>query len=305
MLGVVIISHCNFLFNNKYQGHGAAVHYSSNITCGYPLNFKIDNCTFSHNENAESLVYLGHSSNKLYEILHLHNSSFSHNKAVCIYLTNQALHVTGNIAIHSNIAENGSGIFISDYSNVLIHKSTNIRFENNTANSYGGSIYLTDHSSILFKDIFTLNDYQDDFGKETFVTFYRNQASGNNGGAIHAVNSHITFGESTIVIFSKNTACLYGGAVSVYKSTTTFEGNSTVEFNANRVIYRRSTHVADHFTTAFVRRSLFSNSFAANGGGGAMYSGYWSNMIFKGNSKTKYTSLIIKLTATMVARCML
>ena len=286
----IIISHSNFLFNIEYQGHGAAVHYSSNITFGYPLKFKIDDCTFSYNERAESIVYLGHSSNNPYELLHLHNSRFSHNIAVSIYLTNQTLHVTGNIVIHNNTAENGSGIFISDYSNVLIHKSTNICFENNTANSYGGSIYLTNHSSILFKDIFTLNNYQDDFDKEIFVTFYQNQASRNNGGAIHAVNSHITFGESTTVIFNKNIAGLYGGAVSVYKSTTTFEGNSSVEFNPNKVIYGRSTHVADHSTIALVRRSLFSNSFTDSGGGGAMYIGYWSTMIFKGNSKVRFTN---------------
>jgi len=137
MLGVVIISRCNFLFNNKYQGHGAAVHYSSNITCGYPLNFKIDDCTFSHNENAESLVYLGHSSNKLFDTLHLHTSSFYHNKAASIYLTNQTLHITGRIKIHDNNAENGSGIFIIDYSNVLVLNNTIIQFRNN----HGGTVY--------------------------------------------------------------------------------------------------------------------------------------------------------------------
>ena len=247
----VSISDCNFLYNNQYKGHGAAIHYSSNITHAYPLKFVIDNCTFSYNEGAESIVYLGQSSTKLYEPLHLHNSSFYHNKGVPIYLSHQNLHITGSIEICSNIAENGSGILISDYSNVIFHKNTKILFRNNAANN-GGAIYLTNRSSIsTFKQISTSNDYEDNFQK-ILVTFYHNQASWKNGGAIYAVNSNMTFGGNTIVIFSENKAYLFGGAISAYHSTVTFEGNSTAEYNSNKAIYGGTIYIGDHSTITFV-----------------------------------------------------
>ena len=225
----VSINHCNFLYNNQYKGHGAAIHYSSNITHTYPLKFVIDYCTLSHNKCTESIVYFGHSSSKLYESLHLHSSNFYHNKGVPIYLTNQTLHVTGSIEIFINSAENGSGFFISDYSNVLIHKNTNFHFRNNIADKYGGAFYLDNHSRISFKEITTSNQ---NYEKTIFVTFYHNQAMKHYGGAIYAVDSNVTFGASTVATFSKNEA-LYasGGAISIHHSIVIFEGDCAVTFD--------------------------------------------------------------------------
>ena len=268
----VSISDCNFLFNNQYKGHGAAIHYSSNITHVYPLKFVIDNCTFSYNEGAESIVYLGHSSTILYESLHLHNSSFFHNKGVSIYLANQTLHITGSIKIYSNTAENGSGIFISDYSNVLIHKNTDIHFRNNTADKYGGAIYLDNHSTISFKDISTLNQHQNNYEKTILVTFLRNQATKDYGGAIYAVDSNVTFGESTVATFSKNEAFhTSGGAISIHHSIVIFEGNSAVKFDNNLASKGNCGAICIfyHSMVIFKENStvIFSNNRAAGRGG--------------------------------------
>ena len=58
--GDVHISHCNFVHNNHYKGHGAAIHYSSNnIISFYQLTlFTINDCNFTDNKHAKSLVYI-------------------------------------------------------------------------------------------------------------------------------------------------------------------------------------------------------------------------------------------------------
>ena len=73
-----------------------------------PLKISITNCKFSYNEEAKSVVYFGES---FTGSVHVQDSEFHHNKAIPIYLSNQDLHITGNITIYNNTAENGGGIF--------------------------------------------------------------------------------------------------------------------------------------------------------------------------------------------------
>ena len=48
--GNVNISHCNFVHNIHYKGHGAAIHYSpSNVTNDLQLVLVISNCNFTNN----------------------------------------------------------------------------------------------------------------------------------------------------------------------------------------------------------------------------------------------------------------
>ena len=54
--GHVNISHCNFVHSNNYEGHGAALHYSSSN--GPRLWFTLSNCNFTYNKHAKSLVYV-------------------------------------------------------------------------------------------------------------------------------------------------------------------------------------------------------------------------------------------------------
>ena len=53
--GDVNISYCNFIHNNHYRGHGAAIHYSSSniISCHH---LSLSYCNFINNQNAQSLA---------------------------------------------------------------------------------------------------------------------------------------------------------------------------------------------------------------------------------------------------------
>ena len=152
MSGSVNINNCNFSHNKQFEGHGTAIHYSSNnMLTSFPFKIVITNCSFYYNENAKSVVYFGPSSPKLCEYLMLQNSKFHHNSATPVYLTNQNLYMNGKIEFYGNVAENGGGIFISDHSNVTFYKSAAVNFTQNTANHNGGAIFLSNHSSILFQ----------------------------------------------------------------------------------------------------------------------------------------------------------
>ena len=300
MSGKVSISHCNFSHNNKYQGHGAAVHYSSNITSSYLLNFKIDDCTFSFNENAESIVYLGHSSNKPYETLHLHNSSFYHNKAVSIYLTNQAFHVTGRIKFHNNIAEYGSGIFISDYSDVLVHNNAIIQFGHNTDN-VGGAVYLDNHSSILFEgnSIANFNSntafiiggamFINDQSTLTLkgnsaVTFSYNEAYYCGAVLIDMRSKVIVDGNPVITFYQNRAHNGKGGAICLQKnSVITFEENPTVSFINNEAIYSGAIFIDGRSALTLKGNSTVMFNYNKANRCGAMSIDMQSKVIVEGN----------------------
>ena len=155
MSGDVNIKYCNFLYNDEYEGHGTAIYYSSNnMLTDAPIIFIITGCNYFYNERAKSIVYFS-TKLRVCEYLKLQDSKFIHNKGVPIYLSNQDLHINGNVEFSNNFAEDGGGIFISDHSNVIIHISATVNFTNNRATNNGGAIFLNNHSSILFKDHFS------------------------------------------------------------------------------------------------------------------------------------------------------
>ena len=154
--GDVNINYCSFLYNKQYEGHGTAIHLSSNNKLIVsPFNIIVNNCNFFYNEGAKSIVYFGQPSTIHCDILNLSDSIFFHNKGVPIYLSNQDLLIHGDVKFQNNIAENGGGIFASDHSNVIFHKSGIVEFTNNTAYSNGGAVFLTNQSSVLFKSYST------------------------------------------------------------------------------------------------------------------------------------------------------
>ena len=104
--GDVNINYCSFLYNKQYEGHGIAIHYSSNNNLIIsPLDIIVSNCNFFYNERAKSIVYFGQPSNKYYEVLNIRDSKFYHNKGVPIYISNQDLHIYGDIKFCNKIAE--------------------------------------------------------------------------------------------------------------------------------------------------------------------------------------------------------
>ena len=262
--GDISINSCNFLYNTKYKGHGSAIFYSLNI---FLLNFTITGCKFSYNEGAKSVVYFGE---PFAGLLYLQNSEFHHNKGVPIYLSNQDLHINGNITIHNNVAENGGGIFISNHSNVIIHKNATVSFTNNTAESNGGAVFLTNHSSIFVKDYPSLNLHHDKAVQLQFIRikFYNNKAR--YGGAIYATKSRVTFGGCAVVLLIGNRAEQRGGSMYSIYSTIAFGGYSSVTFNNNSAdVYGGAMTIESYSTVIFEGNSAvtFSNNSAYYGGG--------------------------------------
>ena len=310
VLGDVNVNYCSFLYAKHYKGHGTAIHYSSNNNLIIsPLNIIVSNCNFFYNERAKSIVYFGQPSNKRYEILNLRDSKFYHNKGVPIYVSNQDLHIYGDIKFCNNIAENGGGIFISDYSNVIFHKSFIVEFTNNTATNNGGAIFLTNHSSILFKGYNSMsyqhhdNDFYHTPRDQNLANFlskiesYNNTANGL-GQHIYAHNSNITVDANTKVTLYGEALDIYGrssGAVYIDDhSDFTFKGDCVVMLSNNKAISSGNggaLHV-DRSTVTFEGNSkvLFNGNRAISelGNGGGAYIDDQSTITFGGNSTVTF-----------------
>ena len=312
VLGEVNVNYCSFLYAKQYEGHGTAIHYSSNNNLIIsPLNIIVSNCNFFYNERAKSIVYFGQPSNKYYEVLNLKDSKFYHNKGVPIYISNQDLHIYGDIKFCNNIAENGGGIFISDYSKVIFHKSFVVEFTNNTATNNGGAIFLTNHSSILFKGYKSVSYQHHDndlyhtprdqnlanFKFFSKVKSYNNTANGL-GQHIYAHNSNITVDANTKVTLYGNALDIYGrssGAVYIDDhSDLTFKGDCTVMLSSNKAISSGNggaLHV-ERSTVTFEGNSkvLFNCNRAISGlgNGGGVYIDNQSTITFGGNSTVTF-----------------
>ena len=292
MIGDVNIDHCNFLSNKQYEGHGTAIHYSSNILLAPQLIFNITNCMFSYNEGAKSVVYFGGQS--LTNSLHLQNCKFNHNRAVPIYLSNQNLYISGNVKFYDNVAENGGGMFISDHSNVTFHKSAAVNFRNNNGVAIrtiynGGVIFLTNHSSIVFDDNSTITFYLNGFNTVETV---------NNGGVMYIDHySTITFQGNSTVTFNDNEASNGGVMYIDDNSTITFQGSSTVAFIGNRATNGGVMIITDPFSSfiIFQENSMvtFNDNYAINNGGVMTFNYYYYRhyfydhypITFQGNSR--------------------
>ena len=302
MSGDVNINYCNFLYNNEYEGHGMAIHYSSNNILTYPpIIFIITGCNYFYNGRAKSIVYFSKFSTKfkVCEYFKLQDSKFIHNKEVPVYLSNQDLHINGNVEFSNNVAEDGGGIFISDHSNVIFHKSATVNFTNNRATNNGGAIFLSNHSSILFKDHFTshqcFNELYNILGDRNFtiVTFYQNTAD-QLGQDIYAHISNITVGDHATVALHGSGQDYHHNSGAIYAehySTITFEGNSKTTCNDYWAESNGgAVYVTDCSTVTFKENSTatFNNNRAENGG--AVYTNF-STITFEGNSTVTFSDI--------------
>ena len=305
--GDAIISHCNFLFNKEYRGHGAAVYYSSSNASkeGSLLQFMINSCNFHHNERAKSIVYFGQSSTNFSECLYLKNSKFHHNIGTPIYVSNQNLNINGNVEFYRNIAKNGGGIFISDHSNVTFHKSAAITFTNNTATNNGGAVYLINHSRILFKEHPTIN--------------FTNNTAMYDGGAVYLIcyssfllkdypklyqcqnnklsNTHDNQQLATLYItvsFYGNRAGEDGQHICAHDSSSiTIANTSKVVFKGNHIYTFPITgaiYIHHYSTITFEGNSqvIFNGNGADNGG--AINTDYYSNITLKESCTVTFTN---------------
>ena len=122
MSGNVTINGCK-LFKNFFRGHGAAIHYLSKIKHHSKFQFTISNSIFTHNGAYNSIVYISPSSNKSMEQVHLRDCVFLSNRGIPLYISHQ---------------------------NVFTNRI--VLFKKNSEMSRGGGIFITNHSSIVYKN---------------------------------------------------------------------------------------------------------------------------------------------------------
>ena len=95
MLGNVYMNNCQFTNNKYHKGHGAAIYYTSSPEQSTQVQLVINNCNFTFNRPAESVVYIDNSHNKFNGHLSLlHNSTFIQNKGVPIYISPRVHNIT-------------------------------------------------------------------------------------------------------------------------------------------------------------------------------------------------------------------
>ena len=289
----VSISHCNFVHNNHYKGHGAAIHYStSNVTNGLDVRFlSISNCNFANNKYAKSLVYIENIKPKYIGNITFQDITFLHNQGVSVYAVNQNIYLLERVVFKNNTAENGTGIYMKDHSTVILGKNSHVSFIHNSADYNGGAVLLRNHSSIIFD-------------QNSMATFNDNDAT--NGIIYSEFNCNVTFQETSEVTFSNNSVQEHGSAL--YSSDNchiTFTGNAKVTFINNKVTFINNAvrYLANnyyYFTggTIYSEQShisfkgksitLFRDNVAYDYGG-AINSRH-SSICFKDSSTTEYTN---------------
>ena len=275
----VNINHCNFVHNNHYKGHGAAIHYSSSNATNFPL-FTISDCDFAYNKCDKSLVYIGNTiSMRNNNNVSFHNSKFCHNQGVSVYAVNQNIYLNGNIVFQNNTAENGAGIYVTDHSTVLFGVNSNVTFLQNSADLSGGSVFLRNHSKVIFdhNSVAAFNDN---------VAIY-------DGTIYSGVSSNITFKANSEVIFSHNSAD-FGGAIFSYdNSCVVFEGDSVTVFGNNTAYDGAAIYSHDNSYILFEGNSSpVFNSNIADHCGGAISSDDYSSIFFEGNSSPVFSDNI-------------
>ena len=286
MSGDAMVENCNFLSNKQYRGHGTTIYYYCSHTSAHQLMFT--NCIFFSNEGGKSVTYFQQSSTGS---LYIKDLKFYQNTGVPIYLTNQNVHIIGNIEFYNNTAENGGGMFIGDHSNVTFHKNVKANFTSNAANDNGGAIFLTNHSSILFNDHLVYHDGQGLQIEAMRVMFHNNTAK--YGGAICAMNSSVIFGEHAVVMIAGNDVEQDGGAVYSIYSTVTFEGNSKASFNSNIAhVHGGALAIYNYSNITFKGNStaVFNNNHAYNGNGGALAISYNCTITCEDNSTVEFSA---------------
>jgi len=113
------LNHCKFVNNIHHKYHGAAILVQFNyVTYNAPATaVAINNCNFSYNGDTKSLVYITSGAK-----LELINTSFHDNQNVSIYVLKSNLHINRQVIFENNIAENGTGIYISENSTLTFGK---------------------------------------------------------------------------------------------------------------------------------------------------------------------------------------
>ena len=228
----------------------------------------------------KSLVYLENRLSRYNRKIILVNSVFRNNQGVSVYAINENIYLNGKVLFQNNTAENGAGIYISDYSTVLFDKNSNVAFMQNSAYK-GGAVFLGNHSVCLFT-------------QNSSMTFTYNKVT--NGTIYSEISSMVAFKANSKGIFSSNSAVSCGAGISsVHNSRVTFTGNAKVTFNGNTVTEIGGTIYSDDDSSISFEdnsRTEFSDNVAGYAGA-AIYSNdnsSVSTVIIEGNSSTLLSS---------------
>ena len=302
--GHVNISYCNFVHNNHYGGHGAAIHYRSSSVTNDLLFLTISNCNFTDNKHAKSLVYIKNMKCKYISIITVQNITFFHNQGVSVYIVNQKIYLLETVVFKSNTARKGAGIYMKDHSTVILGKNSDVSFIQNTAvGSIGGAIYsrkgfisFEENSTTEFTNntvgwyggaIFS-NDGSISF-EENSTTKFTNNYARFSGGAIYSRKGSISFEENSTTKFTNNYARFSGGAIYSRKGSISFEENSTTEFTNNNAAWYGGAIDYQHGSISFEENSNteFTNNHAAWCGGAINYQ--HGSISFEENSNTEFT----------------
>ena len=315
----VSISNCNFINNNHYNLHGAAI-FCPMGAYDYEVNININNCNFSYNQgDAFSIVYFDNEDFVQHNI-YLNNSNFYNNQGVPVYVSKSCtFHIIGEVRFENNMAENGAGIYISNNSTVIFDKLSGGKFINNSVVHNGAAIFLFNHSTVIFEQnsLLTFHDHRATNGTvyskassnvmfkgNCEVTFSSNSATQYGAAIYSADNSHVTFtGNSQVtfddnIISSKDRDLQYGGNIySENNGHISFEGNSFTMFSNNTADFGAAIFSYSHSSITFKESSkvIFNNNMAQYCG--ALSSVLFSSVIYKGNTIVSYNANTVSCTS--------
>ena len=224
----------------------------------------------------------------------------------------------------SLVADGGRGgaISVSNYSSIIVNGNTSIQFEKNTAPYSGGAIYGNDsaiifdgNASITFLNnratsivgnggrggAISVNYSSISFNGSTSIKFDNNKAS-DDGGAIYGVSSTITSDNNVSITFLNNrvtSTVTYtggrGGAISVIYSSISFNGSTSIKYDANTAYYSggaiygvSSAITSDGFASITFLNNRAISLVADGGRGGAISVSNYSSIIVNGNTSIQF-----------------
>ena len=253
MLGDAKINHCKFVNNSNHIDRGAFLYYSSYSQHALTIN----NCNFTNNVGAASIVYIEQLDSLNYGISILNNSHFYDNQGISVYLSNQNLYIMGNSSFNKNRAKYGAGIFATNRSTITFSNHSSTTFDHNTAVDSGAAIYVTYYTRVLFDG-------------NSQVSFNRNNATTGDGGAIYSYdNSEIIFKENSDIQFNCNLAKQGGALFFENNSDIIIDQNCFVTFDNNTADYGGALHLTHHSAILVTGSSLirFQHNTASKYGG--------------------------------------
>ena len=121
VLGNVYINSCQFAHNKYHKGHGAAIYYTSSPEHSAQAQLIINDCKFTSNGPAESVVYIENQNSKLNNhVSILQNSTIILNQGAPIYISHTSLILNNSVLFKDNKATAGVGIHaVTPLSNLI------------------------------------------------------------------------------------------------------------------------------------------------------------------------------------------